>query len=45
MKDKMVYRRFFILTLYGIAMEANRTGFTPDAMLPVELPVGLPSKH
>ena len=45
MKDKTADERFFILTLFAIAMEAKRSVFTPDAVLQVELPVGLPPKH
>lgn len=45
MKDKTADERFFILTLFAIAMEAKGSLFTPDSILQVELPVGLPPKH
>lgn len=45
MKDKTADDRFFILTLFAIAMEAKRSILTLDTVLQVELPVGLPPKH
>lgn len=46
MRDKTVDDRFFILTLFGIAMEAEKQALCQnDAVLQVELPVGLPPKH
>ena len=45
MKDKTADDRFFILTLFAIAMEAKRSILTPDTALQVGLPVGLPPKH
>ena len=46
MRDKTADDRFFILTLFGIAMEAERQAFCKeDTILQVSLPVGLPPKH
>jgi plasmid segregation protein ParM len=46
MRDKSVDERFFILTLFGIAMEAEKqTGGNTDVSLVADLPVGLPPKH
>ena len=46
MRDKTQDERFFILTLFGIAMEAERQGRnTGEEILYVDLPVGLPPKH
>lgn len=45
MRDKTVDDRFFILTLFAIAMEAKQQMVTPDTILRVELPIGLPPKH
>ena len=45
MKDKTADERFFILTLFAIALEARDRILTPDTFLQVELPVGLPPKH
>ena len=39
MKDKTADERFFILTLFAIAMEAKGNLFTPDTILPVRLPI------
>lgn len=46
MRDKTMDNRFFILTLFAIAMEAERRGVVADnVLLTVDLPVGLPPKH
>lgn len=46
MRDKTVDDRFFILTLFGIAMEAEKQALCQnDVILQAELPVGLPPKH
>ena len=46
MRDKSSDERFFILTLFGIVMEAERQRINAeDTILQVELPVGLPPKH
>ena len=46
MRDKTGDDRFFILTLFAIAMEAERQGATSENnVLYVTLPVGLPPKH
>lgn len=45
MRDKTADERFFILTLFAIAMEADRRRISNDAVLQVELPVGLPPRH
>lgn len=45
MRDKTADERFFILSLFAIAMEAKDRIITPDTILRVELPVGLPPKH
>ena len=46
MRDKTVDDRFFILTLFGIAMEAEKQALSQnDVVLQAELPVGLPPKH
>ena len=46
MRDKTADDRFFILTLFGIAMEAERQALCKeDTILQVSLPVGLPPKH
>lgn len=46
MRDKTLDDRFFILTLFGIAMEAEkRTMNQGSSLLSVDLPVGLPPKH
>lgn len=46
MRDKTVDERFFILTLFGIAMEAEKQALCQnDVVLQAELPVGLPPKH
>lgn len=46
MRDKSSDERFFILTLFGIVMEAERQRINAEnTILQVELPVGLPPKH
>ena len=46
MRDKTADERFFALTLFGIAMEAQRQALPlEDDCLQVELAVGLPPKH
>ena len=46
MRDKTKDERFFILTLFAIAMEAERQGVHNESnVLQVSLPVGLPPKH
>lgn len=46
MRDKTGDERFFILTLFGIAMEAEkRLPADFNSVLQVELPIGLPPKH
>ena len=46
MRDKSSDERFFILTLFGIVMEAEHQRINAEnTILPVELPVGLPPKH
>ena len=46
MRDKTSDERFFILTLFGIAMEAERrVPAECNSVLQVELPIGLPPKH
>ncbi len=46
MRDKMVDDRFFILTLFAVAMEAEKQMLNAqDTILQAVLPVGLPPKH
>lgn len=46
MRDKSNDERFFVLTLFGIAKEAEKLVMNQqDTVLQVELPVGLPPKH
>ena len=46
MRDKSSDERFFILTLFGIVMEAECQRINAEnTILQVELPVGLPPKH
>lgn len=46
MRDKTLDDRFFILTLFGIAMEAaERLVIQGNMTLQVDLPIGLPPKH
>ena len=46
MRDKSSDERFFILTLFGIVMEAERQRISSEnTILQVGLPVGLPPKH
>jgi len=46
MRDKTMDERFFMLTLFGIVMEAEKRGMSSkDVELHVDLPVGLPPKH
>lgn len=46
MRDKSSDERFFILTLFGIVMEAEHQRINAEnTILQVELPVGLPPKH
>lgn len=46
MRDKSSDERFFILTLFGIVMEAEHQRINAEnTILPVELQVGLPPKH
>ena len=46
MRNKTEDERFFILTLFAIAMEAERMGAISESnVLQVSLPVGLPPKH
>lgn len=46
MRDKSSDERFFILTLFGIVMEAERQRINAEnTILQMELPVGLPPKH
>ncbi len=45
-RDKTVDNRFFILTLFAVAMEAEKQMLnTKDMILQAVLPVGLPPKH
>src|SRR5699024_9539407 len=41
-KDKTADERYFILTLFAIANEIEQAGVYSDAVLPIELAVGLP---
>lgn len=46
MRDKTLDDRFFILTLFAVAMEAEKQMLNAkDTLLQVALPVGLPPKH
>ena len=46
MRDKTLDDRFFILTLFAVAMEAEKQMLnTKDTLLQAALPVGLPPKH
>lgn len=46
MRDKTLDDRFFILTLFAVAMEAEKLMLNAkDTLLQVALPVGLPPKH
>ncbi len=46
MRDKTVDDRFFILTLFAVAMEAEKQMLNAkDTLLQAALPVGLPPKH
>ena len=46
MRDKSSDERFFVLTLFGIVMEAERRGIAMEnTVLQVQLPIGLPPKH
>ena len=46
MRDKTVDDRFFILTLFAVAMEAEKQMLnTQDTIIQAVLPVGLPQKH
>ena len=46
MRDKTMDDRFFMLSLFGIVMEAEKRGMSSkDVELHVDLPVGLPPKH
>ena len=46
MRDKTVDDRFFILTLFAVAMEAEKQMLNAqDTILQAVLPVGLPPKH
>lgn len=46
MRDKTQDDRFFILTLFAIAIEAEKQGATSENnVLQVSLPIGLPPKH
>lgn len=46
MRDKTLDDRFFILTLFGIAMEASKKiAIEKDMILQIDLPIGLPPKH
>lgn len=45
-KDKTTDERFFILTLFSIAMELEKEGiYSRNEVITVNLPVGLPPKH
>lgn len=44
-RDKTQNPRFFILTLFAIAMELEHKEIHPDDVVQVELPIGLPPKH
>lgn len=45
-RDKTADNRFYILTLFAIAMELESNGsILPDDVVQVELPIGLPPKH
>lgn len=45
-RDKTVDNRFYILTLFAIAMGLESNGsILPDDVVQVELPIGLPPKH
>lgn len=46
MRDKTLDDRFFILTLFAVAIEAEKQMLnTKDKLLQAALPVGLPPKH
>lgn len=46
MRDKTMDNHFFILTLFGIAVEAAKKAVIQDNMVfQVDLPIGLPPKH
>lgn len=46
MRDKTLDDRFFILTLFAVAMEAEKQMLNAkDMLLQTVLPVGLPPKH
>ena len=45
MRDKTVDERFFILSLFAIALEVRDRIITADTILRVDLPIGLPPKH
>lgn len=46
MRDKTLDERFFILTLFGIAVEAaKKTVIQDNIIFQVDLPIGLPPKH
>lgn len=45
-RDKTMDYRFFILTLFAIAMELEgKTQIQPEDVVQIQLPVGLPPKH
>ena len=45
-RDKTSDSRFFVLTLFAIAMELeDKTQIQPDDVIQIELPIGLPPKH
>lgn len=44
-KDKTADERYFILTLFAIANGIEQAGVYSDAVLPIELAVGLPPAH
>lgn len=45
MRDKTLDERFFVLTLFAIAKEMEKNNIPNDAILQVDLPIGLPPKH
>lgn len=44
-RDKTTNPRFFVLTLFAIAMELERKEIDPEDIVQIDLPIGLPPKH
>ena len=44
-RDKTLDSRFFILTLFSIAMELERKEILPEDIVQIDLAIGLPPKH